>query len=211
LKSRLGWLAVVTLATAPACEITPPVRPAGYAFRLPPDNLVFRWPPDRMPVRYWTEPKGAMPDYVNEGIRAWEAQFLYGEFEGRPVTDSAGADVRVFLQGNAPPPAPLTDAPPANACSGQTTFAVGTNNRLTLPVTVTLSWVPGFTPEQTANCLARVTTHEIGHTLGLFQHSDQSADIMFGAPFGTPQVRSPSVRDRATAQTLYHTTADITP
>lgn len=204
-----GALVLATLA-AGACELTPPVRPNGYEFRSQPDNLVFHWPAERMPVRYWVEAKGALPDYVDEGIRQWEAQFLYGEFDGR-VADSATADVRVFLPGNAPPSASLTDAPPADACSGQTTIVVGTNNRLTVPISITLQWFAGFTAEHVANCLARVTTHEVGHSLGLLRHSDQATDLMFGAPFGNVQVRAPSQRDRASVQNLYHTTPDLRP
>jgi predicted Zn-dependent protease len=148
---------------------------------------------------------------VDDGIRAWEAQFLYGEFQGTRITDSAMADVRVFFPGTPPPPAPLTDAPTASACSGVTNLVFGGNNQLTQPITVTLQSFGGFTPEQVANCLARVTTHEIGHTIGLLQHSDQATDIMFGAPFGLVQVRVPSPRDGATATRLYHTTSDIRP
>lgn len=207
---RQGVLLLALLAGT-GCELAPPVRPAGYDFRSQPDNLVFHWPAERMPVRYWVEAKGALPDYVDDGIRQWKAQFLYGEFDGARVGDSASADVRVFLQGNAPPSALLTGAPAVDACTGQTTITVGTDNRVTLPINVTVRWFAGFTAEQVANCLARVTTHEVGHSLGLLQHSDQATDLMFGAPFGSVQVRGPSPRDRASAQRLYHTTADVRP
>lgn len=205
-----GSTALVLAALAAACELTPPIRPNGYDFRSQPDNLVFHWPAERMPIRYWVEGKGALPDYVDEGIRQWEAQFLYGEFDGARTADSAAADVRVFLPGNAPPSAPLTGAPPADACSGQTTILVG-DNRVTLPISVTLQWFAGFAAEHVANCLARVTTHEVGHSLGLLQHSDQATDLMFGAPFGNVQVSAPSQRDRASIQRLYHTAPTVKP
>ena len=211
MRRRAAWPLLPALAAALACEITSPDRPAGYAFRSQPDNLVFHWNADRLPVRYWAEAKGALPDYVDEGIRLWEDRFLYGEFEGTRVTDSTAMQVRVEIQGSAPPAAPLTTAPPAAACDGRTTLTVGTDNRVALPIVVILRWFAGFTAEQVANCLARVTVHEIGHTLGLLQHSDQATDIMYGAPLGLVQVREPSLRDGASAQRLYHTTSDVTP
>lgn len=193
------------------CAITQPDRPAGYAFRSQPDNLVFHWNAGRMPVRYWAEPKGALPAYVDEGIRSWEDQFLYGEFEGTRITDSTTMQVRIEITGSAPPTAPLSTAPPAPACDGRTTLTVGTDNHMALPIVVTLRWFAGFTAEQVANCLARVTVHEIGHTIGLLQHSDRVTDIMYGAPFGVVQARELSSRDGASAQRLYHTASDITP
>ena len=209
MNHRIVWPAA--LAALLGCQLTPPDRPAGYEFRSQPDNLVFRWPADRLPVRYWAEAKGALTDYVDEGIRQWEDQFLYGEFQGARVTDSLRADVQVFLQGTAPPAASLTSAPPVDACDGRTTVTVGTDNRVTLPITVTVRWFAGFTAEQVANCLARVTTHEIGHTLGLLRHSDRATDLMYGSPYGQVKVPEPSSRDRAAVQTLYHTTADVNP
>jgi predicted Zn-dependent protease len=68
-------------------------------------------------------------------------------------------------------------------------------------------WFAGFTPTDIANCLARVTAHEIGHSIGLFQHSNNPGDLMFGVP----AVRAPSPRDRSTAQVLYHTKATLVP
>ncbi|MBI4420751.1 MAG: matrixin family metalloprotease [Gemmatimonadetes bacterium] len=169
--------------------------------------MVFHWPADRLPVRFYAQPIGALPDYVRDGLAGWEAQFLYGEFTGVVSTDSLSADVRVTLDGGVPPAAPLTTAPPIDACDGRTTVNVTETDLLVSPVLVRVRWFPGFPASDVANCLARVTAHELGHALGLLQHSDRPTDLMFGVP----AVREPSARDRATVQLLYHTKADIQP
>jgi predicted Zn-dependent protease len=82
--------------------------------------------------------------------------------------------------------------------------------RLSDALRVTLRWFPATNPSDIANCLARVATHEIGHTLGLFagDHRDtEPSDLM--AAF--PNVREPSPRDRSTVEFLYHLPADILP
>jgi predicted Zn-dependent protease len=48
-------------------------------------------------------------------------------------------------------------------------------------------------------------THEIGHTLGLLQHSTEPTDLMAAQP----TARAPSTRDRMTAEVLYHTVPTI--
>lgn len=54
----------------------------------------------------------------------------------------------------------------------------------------------------------RLVAHEIGHTLGIAQHSLKPTDLMYT---GVLQRDVPSPGDRATLQVLYHTRADITP
>ena len=56
-------------------------------------------------------------------------------------------------------------------------------------------------------CLARVVTHEVGHTLGIGAHSPNSFDLMYAFP----AVSAPSAGDRMTAQTVVHTPATIPP
>jgi predicted Zn-dependent protease len=49
--------------------------------------------------------------------------------------------------------------------------------------------------------------HELGHALGLLQHSPSSFDIMNQ----NPTVTFPSSRDRNTVEILYHSPATVVP
>jgi hypothetical protein len=189
------------------CTVTAPDRVAPYDFRIQPGNKVFSWPLDRLPVQYFAQRIGALPDYVTSGITLWESQFLYGEFEGHVTSDSAHADVLVLLEGGNPPAAATTTAPPVNACDGSTSNAQADATHLAGPIVIRIHWLPGYQPADVANCLARVTAHEIGHSLGLFQHSTDPLDLMFSVP----AVTEPSARDRATVEVLYHTTPTLAP
>ena len=209
LHSALSTLffVVAIMLLAAGCGVTAPDRSDVYDFRLPPENLVFHWPLERRPVKYFAQAIGTAPEYVRDGLTMWEAQFLYGEFESSVTTDSAAADVWVILEGGTPPASPLTSAPAVQACTGSTSATLGGPTRLAGPLLIQVRWFPGFTPADVVNCISRVTAHEIGHSLGLLQHSGDPADLMYGVP----SVRAPSIRDRSTVQILYHTTAHLTP
>ncbi|MBI4502562.1 MAG: matrixin family metalloprotease [Gemmatimonadetes bacterium] len=198
-------MALILLAAG--CDVTAPDRTDTYGFRLQPENVVFNWPLERRPVRYFAQAIGALPEYVRDGLTIWEAQLLYGEFEGVLTTDSAGADIRVVLEGGVPPVSPLISAPAVQACTGSTSATLASATKLAGPMLIQVRWFPGFTPADVVNCISRVTRHEIGHSLGLFQHSSNPADLMYGVP----SVREPSTRDRSTVQVLYHTAANLTP
>jgi hypothetical protein len=206
---RVSRLLALALAAAGCDVVTPPPRDGIYSFDLYQTGLVFHWPIDRLPIRYWVNPTaGPVARYVETGLRAWEAQFVYGEFAGLVVSDSARADVLVAVAGPTPPDVPLTDAPPVDACSGETyNEAPPGVDTLAGPFEVTLHWAPQFADADVANCLLRVTVHEVGHTIGLLAHSPDPADLMYT----DPKVGTPSGNDRATAQTLYHTTPDLAP
>lgn len=190
-----------------ACDVTAPDRTDSYGFALQPENVVFRWPSERLPVQYFVPAAGPLPEYARAAIESWEAQFLFGEFRAELTGDSAGADVRMLLAGGLPPAAGLTDDPPVNSCEGSTSASLADPAHLSGPIEIRLRWFPGFSPTDIANCLARVAAHEVGHSMGLLQHSNDPADLMFSAP----AVRAPSRRDRSTAEILYHTPAGITP
>jgi predicted Zn-dependent protease len=93
------------------------------------------------------------------------------------------------------------------ACSGLTQIVVDSaSNAVERPVRVTVNELSGTaTAEQLVACYARVLTHEIGHTLGLLQHSTEPTDLMAAQP----TARAPSTRDRMTAEVLYHTVPTI--
>jgi predicted Zn-dependent protease len=193
-----------------ACgTVTLPDRPDPYAFEEQQTGVVFRWPADRLPIRYWVDPAaGVVAEYVATALAAWEEQFLYGEFRAIVVVDSSRADVVVRVVGDTPPDVPLTNDPPVFACGGVTRYqAPDVANRFPAPPVVELSWDAGYTEVDVVNCLFRVAVHEVGHTLGILAHSPDEFDLMHA----NPRVAAPSVRDRVTVETLYHTAPTVLP
>jgi predicted Zn-dependent protease len=201
------------LVAVGACQ-TPdaPVRPTPYDFRLAKSDTVFHWPEAAMPVRFYAEPIGRLPEDVADGLRQWQRQFLYGELRTTVVSDSTQADVVVRMASPEPPSAPPTDDPIRLVCEGLTILPSrvldGTGQtRFSARIEMFLSWFPGSDPTEVTNCLTVITAHEIGHALGIFGHSGDPVDLMHSAP----SVRLPSSRDQATIQALYHLPTDILP
>ncbi|MGH7417948.1 MAG: matrixin family metalloprotease [Candidatus Rokuibacteriota bacterium] len=199
-----GRLLLPLAAAALACdEPTIPARTAVYPFDLAGD--VFHWPASHLPVRYFADSRGAMRALVQDGLATWEAPFLYGEFVGTLVADSAGADVIVLWRDSVPPDVPPDPGPPVSACSGLTTYQLDSTSTITGPLRVTLVISPGFTAPQVAACVRRVAVHELGHSIGLLAHSPNTQDVMAS----TPLVGQLSERDRETAEVLYHSAPTI--
>jgi predicted Zn-dependent protease len=196
-----------------ACEpMTAPVRPTPYDFRLAKSDSVFHWPESALPVRFYAEPIGRVPEDVMEGLRQWQRQFLYGELSWTLVPDSADADVVVRMASPEPPDAEPTDDTFRFVCEGLTILPARVTDeegrmRFSARIEVYLNWFPRSDPTDVANCLRVITAHEIGHTLGIFGHSERPEDLMYPQP----SVRLPSSRDRSTVQTLYHLPTDILP
>jgi predicted Zn-dependent protease len=55
-------------------------------------------------------------------------------------------------------------------------------------------------------CLDLTLAHELGHALGIFEHSPDGDDLMASDPSAT----APSERDRVTAERAYHTPTTLT-
>ncbi len=204
-------LAAVAIVAACADPVTPDRECLNcyysFADTFPPDTFIFHWPAGRLPVRFWADPRGAMPTLVPYAIRAWEAQFLYGEFSGVVVSDSSRADVIITWAGTVPPDVPPDTGAAQPACDGATTnpelFSDSSVNVLQISIDVKSSYSDGAV----AACVRRVTIHEMGHSLGLVRHSPYTLDIMNP----TPTVNWPSAEDRRTIEVLYHTTPTIVP
>lgn len=204
-------------------DILTPSRTPRYLSDLA--GEVFHWPSDRLPVRYFADTRGNMQSLVRTSLQVWEQQFLYGEFKATLVGDSADADVIALWQDSVPPDVPADTAGALGACDGLTQYIVdstaamspsdttGANAggepplTMTGPIRVQLRVRSGFTEAQVAACMQRVAAHELGHTIGILTHSPATTDLMWG----TPTTKTPTHRDRNTAQVLYHTAPTIAP
>lgn len=211
----LGGLAAA-LALGWACaDIAGPARPAPYEWRLfiandsgGIDSLSFHWPRSSLPVRFWTEDTMDLARHVADGIALWKTAFLYGEYDGTLVTDSGSADV--IVRAGLPPKAGL--APPVQLdallpeCEGATVFdTVATRHQLGLPMHIYLN--QRLPTGDLETCLEVTVAHEIGHSLGLFDHTSDTTDLMYS----NPVVTHLSPRDIRTAEAIYHIPATMVP
>ncbi len=200
--------ATLLVALIISCDFpNAPSRELSYEFAATPQNLVFSWPSTRLPVKFWTGGGTNLRRHLESAIAIWESQFLYSEFTGEVVTDSASADVRVRFAGPSIAELPVTDDPPVQVCTGVTTVPAVASGRFTDSFSVAVTWGGIFAEQDVVNCIARVTSHEIGHTVGIFAHSPDPNDLMFT----TPMIRFPSAADRNTVQKLYHTLPNVLP
>jgi hypothetical protein len=218
LRRALPILAVLVAGGGPSCaDISSPTRSDVYEWRLitssgggEPDTLSFHWPRSRLPVRIWAQDTLSLPDHVQLGISRWKAAFLYGEFDGVRVTDSATADVIVTTGSvlNLRANGFRLQRTAAPECEGGTDVALTpAGGEIEVPIRVFVN--PRFdaaTPG-VSECMALTTTHELGHALGIFGHSSVTTDIMYTDPV----VATLSPRDRATAERAYHVEANLTP
>ena len=208
-----------SLLVAACAELSAPNRPVPYESRLfvpfndngnpAVDSLRFHWPASSMPVRYWVQDSLSSPDHIRNAIATWKGAFLYGEWDAQAVSDSSAADVIVRVMAAPPKPAPqflrmLSRAP---ECEGVTDIdTVATRRELRLPIRVYLNPRLPNDPNL-GRCLGLTAVHEMGHTMGLFQHTTDPADIMFTDPVATEL----SDRDISTIEALYHRNSDMLP
>jgi hypothetical protein len=173
------------------------------------DSLTFHWTPDRLPVRIWVEDSADMPRHVTDGVSAWRRGVTSSQFTADFVIDSTVADVLVRV---APPPSGGSfmrvrmGSAFAPECEGATdVFITPDHTELLLPVRIYVN--PESDPQDPGlkDCLALTATHELGHTLGIWQHSDSTTDIMFADPL----VAQPSDRDLQTVELLYRQTPNV--
>jgi len=195
----------IAVLTGGCSDIILPSRTPRYLADAAGDT--FHWPADRIPVRYFVDPRGALPRLVHSGLSAWQDQFLYGEYRAVVVADSTAADGIVHWQDSVPADVPPDTAGALGACDGVTTYVLDSTKTMTGPEHVSLRVRLGYTLPQIAECFRRVVTHELGHSLGILSHSPATTDLMYG----TPAIERPTERDRNTAQVLYHTLSTIFP
>lgn len=191
-----------------------------YDFRLlTPTPQIMRWPigttvsvfvtPDTSTAR-----TAFLRDAVTHAARVWNDAALYGEVQIAQTDDIGNADV-VVQYTPATSPVELANCPPGGGMA-YTTFCLTTDrehltsfpltgggpSRVKFVVTVRASAAPD------AASVRRLVTHELGHVLGIAQHSPRETDLMHASASNRD---APSPADRATLQVLYHTLPDITP
>jgi hypothetical protein len=215
------------VASVLGCDLAPtvPGRTDAYPFttipRFPGDTArVLRWPVGAT-IRVFIEGgTGAramtLLDAFERGAELWNDAALYGEYRLLRTVTRPEADV-VLTWSDLPP---VVDPSNCRVDIGRavTTFCLRSDRQglevfplvppdanrgpgsVKMLVTVLGS-------ESTPAAADRLVTHELGHVLGIAQHSLNPADLMHV----TNSVAAPSRADAATAQILYHTPADLTP
>lgn len=188
-------------------EIGSPLRADIYEWRAVrgPDTLNFHWDRGSLPVRFWAQDIHEFPMHTDSAIVAWEDAFLYREFDGTMVSDSAEADVIITF--GFPPGAGGVITGTVTECEALTQLDLDFEQKtLTLPIHIYV--VNRFDPTlpETRNCFGLVMIHEVGHAIGIFRHSEDPDDIMYF----NPTTRYPTLRDRQTAEVLYQVPVNVT-
>ena len=199
-------LLILALGIIGCGDIGAPLRSDLYEYRVtsPGDTTAFTWPQDSMPIRIWSEDTFDFPTHLANAIAAWNDVFLYREFQAVRTDDSLTA--HVILRAGLLPPGGGTALGSLAECEGVTDMDLDFDNKtLTLPMHVFVN--PRFSPEldATRHCFGVAILHEMGHVIGMLRHSPRNTDIMFASP----EVDVLSVRDRNTAEVMYHAPSNV--
>lgn len=221
-KDSCVWLLGALLALNACDPVTIPERSTGevYDFRLiaGSEALVMRWP-NGSHVRVHVLPVGdsardaLLADAFAVGSAHWQQSSVFLNFRMYPTSSPEAADV-LLTWSDATLPVNTAECVPAGQ-RAYTTFCLSVSGDRLEPFPllngkpsmvrfiVTVRSIAGNTRDQVYALVA----HELGHVLGIAQHSTNTDDLMYSNPLHD----SPSARDRATIQILYQTRPDIVP
>jgi predicted Zn-dependent protease len=211
IRAGISPVLLAALAALACTDSGAPDRSDRYTWYIvvPPDTLTFHWAASELPVRYWVQDSAQAPALIQRGIGVWAGTVGSGSYRGILVTDSTTADVIVRVQPLSPfVAAARLLAGPGTSCEAVTAVdTAATRFELQLPMRMDLNVTGDPLTDSAQACLTRVAAHEVGHTLGLFQHSDDPGDLMYSFP----AVNRPSTRDANTVITLYGTVRNVAP
>ncbi len=206
--------AAVTAAACGDAAGPAPVAPYDWQLLLPYDSagfrvdtLTFHWPAASVPVKIWVENQSGLPGHFTAAIALWRDAFPGGAWNATITTDSTTADIIVRRLPASTSPAAALRLTRRLSCEGATAVDTGaTRFQLLLPMRVYVyPSIPGA--PDINECLAMASAHELGHSLGILQHSPDPADLMYP----TPTASAPTDRDLASARAAYQAPADIVP
>jgi hypothetical protein len=207
---RFRLLAAALLAALPACSDDAPRDLSDHyhwAIVDGTDTLTFRWLTAELPVHVWVEDSAGLPAQISRGMSLWESTIGSGSYRAVTTTDSTTAQVIVRVAPIAVAAPPSVRRNPSAACQGETVVdTVASRFQLSIPIRINIE-ILGGSADSIQACLRRVAAHELGHSLGLFQHSPNTGDLMYIFP----AVDAPSNRDGNTALTLYSTPRNMVP
>lgn len=217
-----GVIGVFLVAGLAACD-APTVAPRTDLYDVTSstfDGVIVRWPVSstiRVHVVDEVAGGGQLTSAAARGATAWNEAVLFGEYRLVLVEQPGDADV-VLAWSDVALPVDTSECPPDLGRGGVTRFCPDQTETGLLPYPL----LPGVEPgagsvrmvvlisagvRQDPDGTRRIVAHELGHVLGILEHSAAAADLMFG----DPQTALPARRDRAAVQVLYHTPADIVP
>jgi hypothetical protein len=158
------------------------------------DSMLRRWENRQTsPIRVWFAPtnaanfKPAFLDAIRSGFGEWAGTGIPVRFDFNADSSSAEVTVRWRIQFEI-------------ERTGQTDVTWDENGLIQSVVVTLATFDPKGRPMEPDD-IRVVSTHEVGHVLGL-DHSNDSTDIMYP----TAKVRDLSIRDARTVQLLYQLT-----
>ena len=221
MKLRNWLLLTAILAACDSPTVPPRLLTEVYDYRLlTPAPRVLRWPLGTT-VRVYVAPgvdaahTNALEAALENGVNVWNASALYREVRFERTGDLQQADA-VLIFSNMLQPVDVSNCSPGGGLA-YTTFCLDSQDNTRLAVFPIRNGGGGkvkflVTVRDQAvldgESVRRLVAHELGHVLGIAQHSQRPTDLLYA---GTLTRAEPSPADRATLQVLYHSRPDITP